>query len=355
VPFINDHLAANVETNNRRNAATNVNRTSRFTFDPEAVIATLKNTIVGQDNVIAAMADLLYVLKADFGEPHRPLSVNLFLGPTGVGKTETVRVLAKALLGDENAICRIDMNTLTQEHYAAALTGAPPGYAGSKEGHTLFDVAAIEGSFSRPGIVLFDEIEKASQDVIRSLLNIFDSGILRLPGGTKSINFNNAIIFMTSNLGGKALIEYQQQVNVRGVNSLSQIVARLFSNFSKNNTSPPKNIVDKAIKKAFDPEFINRIERQLIFDALNSKHVARVVDMELSKINALLAKKNAHVTLDGAAKSRLVSSYDPEYGARNVAQTLRIQLTPVIAKAILLDNKKKCFEVTYQDKRFVAQ
>src|SRR5690606_32324507 len=125
---------------------------------------------------------------------------SLLLGPTGVGKTEVVRLIAEAIHGQPDAFCRIDMNTLAQEHYAAALTGAPPGYVGSKEGTTLFDAEAIAGTFSRPGIVLFDELEKASTEVLRSLLNVLDSGRLTLSGGGRTLDFRNCLIFMTSNV-----------------------------------------------------------------------------------------------------------------------------------------------------------
>lgn len=133
MPFINAKLAANQEQLARENYEKQRSRTSRFHFEPDKVMALLRTRIVGQDAVLASMEDMLYRLKADFEAESRSLSVNLFLGPTGVGKTETVRVLAESILGGADKLCRIDMNTLTQEHYAAALTVAPPGYVGSKE------------------------------------------------------------------------------------------------------------------------------------------------------------------------------------------------------------------------------
>ena len=160
MPFINERLEANRETIEKNRAASGPVRASRFRFEPEAVMARLRENIVGQDEALAAMESMLVRVKADIGEENRPLAVHLFLGPTGVGKTETVRLIAEAIHGNRDGLCRIDMNTLAQEHYAAALTGAPPGYVGSKEGHSLFDLDKVQGSFSKPGIVLFDEIEK---------------------------------------------------------------------------------------------------------------------------------------------------------------------------------------------------
>ena len=142
----------------------------RFHFEPSKVMQLLRERIIGQDAALNEIEKMLHVVKADFSSPDRPLSVTLMLGPTGVGKTETVRLIADAIYGRPDAFCRIDMNTLAQEHYAAALTGAPPGYVGSKEGHSLFDETAIADSHTRPGIMLFDELEKASNEVIRGLM-----------------------------------------------------------------------------------------------------------------------------------------------------------------------------------------
>ena len=153
MPFVNDLIEHNREHLGRGEVPM-ARLQSRFLFEPDTVMALLRTRIVGQDAALEAVEALLKVVKADIGDRERPLAVNLFMGPTGVGKTELVRLLALAIHGRADAFCRIDMQTLAQEHYAAALTGAPPGYVGSKEGATLFDVEAIQGSFGRPGIVL---------------------------------------------------------------------------------------------------------------------------------------------------------------------------------------------------------
>lgn len=342
MPYINDRLADNQESNNRERLRARATRESRFTFDPEAVIEALKQAIVGQDHVIEAMGELLYVLKADFAEASRPLGVSLFLGPTGVGKTETVRVLAKAVLGDAKQVCRIDMNTLAQEHYSAALTGAPPGYVGSKEGHTLFDIEAIEGSFSRPGIVLFDEIEKASKEVIRSILNILDTGTLRLTGGTKQINFSNALIFMTSNLGARELAQHGAMRNRTWWQRLT--VPR--------QNPHPWQIVEPILKGSFDPEFLNRIERKLLFNPLEHRYVDGIIQLEIEKLNQRLQRKNASLTLAPSARAQLASYYDNEYGARNIAQLCRLKLYPVLAKALMQQLDRQHFELGFKEGLF---
>ncbi len=208
MPFVNDLI----EHNRRQlDEVSAVRLQSRFLFEPTAVMALLRSRIVGQDAVLAQVEAMLKVVKADIGERERPLAVNLFMGPTGVGKTEIVRLLAQAIHGRADALCRIDMHTLAQEHYAAALTGAPPGYVGSKEGSTLFDAEAIAGSFGRPGIVLFDELEKASPEVLRSLLGILEHGRLTLTAGSRTLDFRNSLIFMTSNLGAQQAQRYRER------------------------------------------------------------------------------------------------------------------------------------------------
>ena len=340
MPFINDKLSANQEQLDRAYYAKQLARTSRFQFDPEQVMAQLRARIVGQDAVLASMEDMLYHIKADIGGDSRPLAVNLFLGPTGVGKTETVRILAQSILGNTDQLCRIDMNTLAQEHYAAALTGAPPGYVGSKEGHTLFNIEAIQGSFSQPGIVLFDEIEKASSEVIRALLNVLDTGRLMLSAGTKEINFNNAMIFMTSNVGAKEIHSYRD--------------AHRSSWRRWWDTGAPKEhaIVKRALQKKFDPEFLNRIDRILSFQHLGEEWLDQLLDIELDQLNQRLRRKNAIVCLHPSARKQLVRYYDNQYGARNLSQQVRVKLEPLIARAMIEAPLAESFQVYASDQVF---
>jgi len=336
MPYINDKIAENQEFILRRKFMAKASRTSRFAFDPKKVIEELRKNIVGQEDVIGTMTDILYLLKADFSDINRPLSVNFFLGPTGVGKTETVKLISKSILGDDKNFCRIDMNTLAQEHYAAALTGAPPGYVGSKEGYTLFNVEAIEGSFSRPGIVLFDEIEKASNEVVRSILNILDTGKLKIAGGTKEINFSNSLIFMTSNVGAR---EYSQAAHKRKW-------------WPFGGGSGQEEISERALKERFDPEFLNRIERIVHFKSLGHAFVDSIIDIELHKINQRLMSKNAQVTIDNSARAEIGGYYNIEYGARNLAHLMHTKLGPVVAKSMMENVEQENFVVSFVDGKF---
>lgn len=322
MPYANERLAANKELLAQRPVKTGLRQT-RFTFDPDQIMQQLQGRIIGQQQALQSIAGLLQVVRADISPDNRPLGVCLLMGPTGVGKTETVRVLAELLHGNADGLCRIDMNTLSQEHYASALTGAPPGYVGSKEGHTLFDADKIQGSYSKPGIVLFDELEKASTEVIRSLLNVLDSGRLTLPAGNKTIDFRNSLIFLTSNLGAAELAQYQGRFR-RGWRKLLQ-----------PSQQAESRILEEALNKRFDPEFINRIDHILHYQRLPAGEAEQLLDLELNKLRRRLDKQQASLSVSGAAKDHLCRDYDQRYGARDLARRVRQELAPALAKALL--------------------
>jgi len=325
MPFINDRLQQNEEAAARASYQSAPRRASRFTFDPASVMAHLRARIVGQSAALAAMDDMLVRIRADIAPADKPLSVHLFLGPTGVGKTETVRLIAEAIHGRPDALCRIDMNTLAQEHYAAALTGAPPGYVGSKEGHTLFEEEAIKGSFSTPGIVLFDELEKASPEVIRTLLNVLDNGRMVFPSGNREIDFRNAMVFMTSNLGAREIARYRASFKAGWRKWLGL------------GPSQPQEarILDQVLHQTFVPEFINRIDRIITYERLAEDRLPDLLAIELKKLNQRLAKRQVQLSLTPQLANWLCQYDDTRFGARDLARRLRRELEPPLARAML--------------------
>ncbi|MGA9702200.1 AAA family ATPase [Pseudomonas sp.] len=314
----------------------------RFTFEPAQVMALLRSRIVGQDAALAQVESLLKVVKADIGERDRPLSVNLFMGPTGVGKTEIVRLLAQALHGRADGFCRIDMQTLAQEHYAAALTGAPPGYVGSKEGISLFNSELIQGSYSRPGIVLFDELEKASQEVLRSLLGILENGQLSLAGGTRTLDFRNSLIFMTSNIGAQQARRHRQRF-AHGWRRLLRVFAR-----------GEAAVLEDALHGHFEPEFLNRIDRILMFQPIDAQWLQALLEVELGKLDQRLAVQQRTLSVDVQARAWLCRDHDVRFGARALGRRLRVELEPAIAEC-LLQGPARHMKATVRDACLVVE
>ncbi|MGL4401699.1 MAG: AAA family ATPase [Luteolibacter sp.] len=345
MPYINDVIENNRKLNDEAKPVLDRFRTSRFRFDPDQAIELLKNRIIGQGEMHHSIADMLHVVKADFGPGDRPLAVFLLVGSTGVGKTETVRVLAEALLGSAEQMCRIDMNTLAQEHYTAALTGAPPGYVGSKENHTLFDFEKIEGSYSKPGIVLFDEIEKSGKEVARALLNVLDSGRLELSAGTKRLNFNNCLIFMTSNEGARELDSYRRSFEHGWKKWLGRQPCK----------STEKQILNTALQKKFDLEFINRIDRIVFFEELGHHFLDDILSVELAMLNKRLSRHGVSIALEATARQHLIGGHDPRFGARHLRRRIRTDLEPELARAFNTEQGCGSFAASYQKDRLVVR
>ena len=353
MPFINDVLEHNREVNAQQTHAKTVNEQrlhhSRFVFEPQAVMQHLRARIVGQDAALTDIENMLNVVKADFSSSERPLSVTLMLGPTGVGKTETVRLISEAIHNRPDAFCRIDMNTLAQEHYAAALTGAPPGYVGSKEGTTLFDIEAIQGSFSKPGIVLFDELEKASKEVIRSLLNVLDSGTLTLSSGSRTIDFKNTLIFMTSNVGARQA-QHALKYSSRLPRPAQRLCARLYEHLGKS----PRHVIEQALHQQFDPEFLNRIDRILQYQPVDQYWLDALTDIELDKLNQRLRKQGRQLSVDASTRALLRRQHNVRFGARDLARKFRTQLEPVLARFILEHPEQQQLYMTVKNRQFAV-
>ena len=319
---------------------------TRFRFNVEQVMAHLHAHIAGQEEVLQEIHSMLRLVSADITDPARPLYVTLLLGPTGVGKTELVRTLAEAIHGSRDAFCRVDMNTLSQEHYAASLTGAPPGYVGSKEGVTVLDKGKIEASFSAPGIVLFDEVEKASETVILTLLNVLDNGLMTVASGQQVINFRNALIFMTSNVGVRELQQFAKQeflgLNedeppVRQENHVEDHGASALT--LRATSEQNRKLIETRLEEAFSPEFLNRIDTIITFNWLTAESVTAIIEMELARLNKRLQRHRCHICLDDSALSFIRDvGFDVRFGARALKRAIRRHVEIPLAD-FLLDNQ----------------
>ncbi|AEF42084.1 AAA family ATPase [Hoyosella subflava] len=288
-------------------------------FSPDVLTARLGERIIGQDAAIAAVVRAVTLAQCGLCDPARPLANILLVGPTGVGKTELVRRVAAELRSGPDDLCRIDMNALAQEHYAASFSGAPPGYAGSKESFTLFDKGSIEGDPYTPGIVLFDEIEKADRTVLRALLQILDSGVLHLANGERTISFRNSYIFMTSNLGSR---------------SISQSRRRIASRFGLARDGA--TVVRRELERFFDPEFFNRIDETVILREFTHETAMRVTRLELDLLSQRLARRSVVLTTSPAAVSTLADrGFDPVYGARGLRRAIRELVSAPLARELV--------------------
>ncbi len=295
----------------------------RFQFNVDEVMKHLRSKILGQEAAMNAIENMLKIIKADISDQDKPLYIAMFLGPTGVGKTETVKVLAEAIHGNRQAYCRVDMNTLSLDHYAAALTGSPPGYVGSKEGLTILDKEKIEGMFSRPGIILFDEIEKASPQVIQTLLNIFDNGMLTMASGEQRIDFRNTLIFMTGNIGAREIYQFIDK-------KIEFLIKRVIRYINPSNWADgsgmllAKSIIKREIEKYFSPEFLNRIQDVIVFNWLETDTLNKLVDLIMERINGRLEKYNCQLQLEKSARTFLIEKgFDKHYGGRALQRVIR--------------------------------
>jgi ATP-dependent Clp protease ATP-binding subunit ClpB len=279
----------------------------------------LRERVVGQDEAIAAVANAVRAARAGLQDPDRPVGSFLFLGPTGVGKTETARALAEFLFDSEQAMVRIDMSEYQERHTVSRLIGAPPGYVGYEEAGQL-----TEAVRRRPyAVILLDEIEKAHPEVLNILLQVLDDGRLTDAQG-RTVDFRNTIIIMTSNLGSEHVLP--EFVATSGVVDLAER--------QKAREKMRERVMD-AVRAAFRPELLNRIDEIVIFNPLGQEQIKRIVDIQLQDVRARLAQRKIELTLTDAARELLaVQGFDPVYGARplkraiqqHVIQPLAIQL-----------------------------
>jgi ATP-dependent Clp protease ATP-binding subunit ClpB len=267
----------------------------------------LHDRVVGQDEAVAAVASAVRRGRAGLSDPNRPIGSFIFLGPTGVGKTELARALAAFLFDDEQAMIRIDMSEYMEKHTVARLVGAPPGYVGYEEGGQL-----TEAVRRRPySVILFDEIEKAHPDVFNVLLQILEDGRLT-DGQGRTVDFKNTVVIMTSNLGSALLQD------------------------PRISDAERRRLVMEAVRAHFRPEFLNRVDEIIIFSPLTQEQITTIVDIQLELLRKRLAQRKITLTLTPAAKQLLASEgYDPTYGARPLKRVIQRRLQDPLALAIL--------------------
>ncbi|MCC7201924.1 MAG: ATP-dependent chaperone ClpB [Nitrospirae bacterium] len=268
----------------------------------------LRRRVVGQDEAISAVANAVRRARAGIQDPNRPLGSFIFMGPTGVGKTELAKALAEFLFDNEQAMIRIDMSEFMEKHTVAKLIGAPPGYVGYEEGGHLTE-AVRRKPYS---VLLFDEIEKAHPDVFNILLQLLDDGRLTDSHG-RTVDFKNTVVIMTSNIG-------------------SQFIQEL----GGRNEEEMRKRVTEAMRSYFRPEFLNRVDDVIIFHTLDMEHLKRIVDIQLTRLLKLLEEKQIQLKLTDAAKSSLaVEGYDPVFGARPLKRVIQRKLQNPLAMMIL--------------------
>ena len=272
----------------------------------------LHQRVVGQDEAIVAVSNAIRRARAGLQDPNRPLGSFIFLGPTGVGKTELARALAEFLFDDEHALVRIDMSEYQEKHTVSRLIGAPPGYVGYEEAGQL-----TEAVRRRPyAVVLFDEIEKAHPEVLNVLLQLLDDGRLT-DGKGRTVDFKNTVVIMTSNLGSQFIADQASG----GRDSIDEGVRRQ---------------VTDALRAHFRPEFLNRVDEIIFFHALGRDELTRIVDIQLRSLVRRLEERKIHVELADAAKLWLVQEgYDPAYGARPLKRTIQRQILDPLALRVL--------------------
>jgi ATP-dependent Clp protease ATP-binding subunit ClpB len=245
-------------------------------------------------------------------DPQRPIGSFIFLGPTGVGKTELARALAEFLFDDEHAMIRIDMSEYQEKHTVARLVGAPPGYVGYEEGGQL-----TEAVRRRPYcVILFDEIEKAHADVFNLLLQILDDGRLT-DGQGRTVDFRNAVVIMTSNIGSHRILEYKGE-------------------FGGIDYERMKRAVTEEMQRHFRPEFLNRVDEIIVFHALGEEHLKHIVEIQLQRLRRRLEERKIDLELTDSARTHLVrTGYEPTYGARPLKRAIQREVENALARKLL--------------------
>ena len=276
----------------------------------------LHKRVIGQDEAVQKVSDAILRSRAGIANPNRPIGSFLFLGPTGVGKTELAKALAQALFDDEKNMVRIDMTEYMEKFSVSRLIGAPPGYVGYEEGGQLTE-AVRRHPYS---VVLFDEVEKAHPDVFNILLQVLDDGRITDSQG-RTVDFKNTVIILTSNLGSDLILEDLEKSRAAGKNELSD---------------EAKSAIDQLLKRQFRPEFLNRLDDIVYYKSLTKQEIGSIVDLMLADLRRRLADKQLNLTVTDAAKNAIIDGgYDPIYGARPLKRYIQAHVETMIAKEII--------------------
>ena len=290
----------------------------------------LHKRVIGQDEAVDAVAEAVIRSRSGLSDPNRPIGSFIFLGPTGVGKTELARALAEYLFDDERALVRIDMSEYQERHTVARLIGAPPGYVGFEEGGQL-----TEAVRRRPySVILFDEVEKAHADVFNVFLQILDDGRLT-DGQGRTVDFRNTIVIMTSNIGSDRILDYK-------------------GSFEGADYAVMRATVLDELRRHFRPEFLNRVDETIVFHALSQEQLMQIVDIQLRRVRERLADRRITLELADEAKRHLVrTGYDPTYGARPLKRTIQREVETPLGRKILTGEVRdgETVDIGYDERR----
>jgi ATP-dependent Clp protease ATP-binding subunit ClpB len=288
--------------------------------------------VVGQDEAVHAVAGAVRRARSGLQDPNRPVGSFLFLGPTGVGKTELCKALAQVLFDDEHAMVRLDMSEFMERHSVSRLIGAPPGYVGYEEGGKL-----TEAVRRRPySVILLDEIEKAHRDVFNVLLQVLDDGRLT-DGHGRTVDFTNTIVVMTSNIGSQLI----QQIAQEG-----------------GSDEEMQEGVKEVLRAQFLPEFLNRIDEVIVFHPLDREQIRRIVDLQVGHLEQLLARQHLSLAVSEAARDAIAAQgYDPTYGARPLKRLIQQRIQNPLATELLKGNLQEGagVRVDYSDGEFTFE
>ena len=299
----------------------------------------LRARVVGQEDAVTAIANALRRARTGLSDEKRPFGSFMFLGPTGVGKTELAKALAEIMFNDEKSLIRVDMSEYMERHSVARLIGSPPGYVGHEEGGKL-----TEAMRHRPySLILFDEIEKAHPDVFNILLQVLDNGRLTDSKG-KSVNFRNSIIILTSNVGS----EYFHEMSKLGFETTKD------EELDMHQEELFKERVNEALKETFRPEFLNRLDEIIVFNPLTPKEIEQIVEIQINDVLHRLQQRNLNVTIDSSVRKYIAEhGFDPDYGARPIKRLIQKTILDQLADRIIKGefNNVKKIKISFKDSR----